>query len=725
MNRATASPAGSPSNTGSRRRDMTTRAASGALPAASPPGAASRPGDSMTRAASAALSAGSLPYNGGRPDDSTPPAAPPRGSSPAGIRRNDSTIHASLATLPHGSPGTPAGHARPSTTPTGPAGGAPLATLPHGPPGTPAGRAHPSTTPTGPAGGAPRTERIGELLIAKGVVSEDQVRIALTEQRRRPEPLGRILVRFGFATEGVIRDVLAGVLGYDSVDLSKVLIDGGVVRRVPREIARRYRVLALTLDAAPPRLTVATADPFNVIAMDQVRALFEAGTEIRAVLAGEVEIDKAIERFYGHELSVDGILREIETGEIDPRSLEAAGDEYSQPVVRLVDALLSDAVRRGASDLHFEPAHEFLRIRYRIDGVLRQIRSLHRDHWAAIAVRLKVMASMNIAERRAPQDGRISLSVAGREIDFRVSSLPTIHGENIVLRVLDRHQGIVALDRLGLHDDALATLRLMMARPEGLILVTGPTGSGKTTTLYSMLSHLDTESVNIMTLEDPVEYPLGRVRQTLVNEAARLTFAAGVRSLLRQDPDVILIGEIRDAETAEMAFRAAMTGHQVYSTLHANSAAGAVARLVETGVSPSAMAGNIIGIVGQRLVRKLCRHCRAPYEPARLERRILGLDGDAGLDGEARTPPVHRAAGCGRCEHQGYRGRLALLELLRFDAGIDEAVSRGATTRELSTAASANGFRTLAEDGVRRVLEGLTSLEEVSRVVDLTGRVGG
>ena len=565
----------------------------------------------------------------------------------------------------------------------------------------------------------PRARDIGEVLVAKGVVSEDQMRIALTERKHRDEPLGRILVRLGFATEGVIRDMLAGVLGFESVDLSKVLIDSDVVKRVPREVARRYRVLALTLDAPARQLAVATTDPFNVVAMDQVRALFDPGVEIRAVLAGEVEIDKAIERFYGHELSVDGILAEIETGEIDARTLEAGGDEYGQPVVRLVNALLSDAVRRGASDIHFEPAHEFLRIRYRIDGVLRQIRSLHRDHWAAIAVRLKVMASMNIAERRVPQDGRISLSVSGRDIDFRVSSLPTIHGENIVLRVLDRHMGVVALDRLGLADDALAGLRLMMARPEGIILVTGPTGSGKSTTLYSMLSHLDTESVNIMTLEDPVEYPMGRVRQTSANEAARLTFASGVRSLLRQDPDIILIGEIRDAETAEMAFRAAMTGHQVYSTLHANSAAGAVARLVETGVSTGVMAGNIIGIMGQRLVRRLCTRCREAYEPARLERRILGFDTDS------ESPPVYRPRGCDGCEHQGYRGRLALLELLRFDAELDELVARGASTVDISKAAAVRGFRPLADDGIRRVLEGTTSLDEVSRVVDLTDRVGG
>ena len=567
-------------------------------------------------------------------------------------------------------------------------------------------------------GASPESHRIGELLVAKGVVSEDQIRVALTEQKRRPERLGRVLVRLGFATEGVIRDVLAGALGYESVDLSKALIDAEAVKLIPREAARRYRMVAIARDEASRRLTVATPDPSDVIAMDQVRALLDPGTEIRVLLAGEAEIDKAIERFYGYELSVDGILAEIETGEIDHRSLEAESGEYRQPVVRLVNSLLSDAVKKGASDVHFEPAQEFLRIRYRIDGVLRQIRSLHRDHWAAIAIRLKVMAAMNIAERRAPQDGRISLSVSGRAIDFRVSSLPTTFGENIVLRVLDRQKGIVALDRLGLPGDALDGLRLMMARPEGIILVTGPTGSGKTTTLYSMLSHLDTEAVNIMTLEDPVEYPMERIRQTSVSDGVRLTFAGGVRSLLRQDPDIILIGEIRDAETAEMAFRAAMTGHQVYSTLHANSAAGAIARLVEAGVPPEVMAGNIIGVIGQRLVRRLCAACRQPREPGRSERRILGLDP------EAEAPPVYHAAGCAQCDHRGYRGRLALTEVLRFDTGIDELVSRRATTREIARDARARGFRPLAEEGARRVLEGLTSLEEVSRVIDLTDRIG-
>ena len=562
-----------------------------------------------------------------------------------------------------------------------------------------------------------KARRIGELLVSKGVVSEDQVRIALTEQRRNRtrEHLGRILVRLGFATEAVIRDVLGGALGYDSVDLTKVVVDSDVVSLIPKEVARRYHMLALTL--TQDTLTVAMSDPFNVIALDQVRALLGGNAEIKPLLAGEAELDKAIDQFYGFELSVDGILQEIETGEIDYQSLDAESDEYSQPVVRLVNALLSDAVKRGASDVHFEPEHDFLRIRYRIDGVLRQIRSLHRNYWSAIAVRVKVISGMNIAEMRAPQDGRISLSVSGRPVDFRVSSLPTSYGENIVLRVLDRQKGIVPLELLGLAEDQLVMLRLMMARPEGIILVTGPTGSGKTTTLYSMLNHLNSEQINIMTLEDPVEYPMEMIRQTSVNDSVRLTFANGIRSMMRQDPDVILVGEIRDEDTAVMAFRAAMTGHQVYSTLHTNSAVGSIPRLLDTGVPADIMAGNIIGAIGQRLVRKLCVHCKQVYEPSKLEQSLLGI----GTGSEA--PPVYRPAGCQQCDHTGYKGRLSLLEMLRFDSELDELVARRGTTREMLKTAIDKGFTTMADDGVRRILEGVTSMDEVSRVLDLTARV--
>ncbi|MFT5390321.1 MAG: type IV pilus assembly protein PilB [Gammaproteobacteria bacterium] len=562
-----------------------------------------------------------------------------------------------------------------------------------------------------------RERRIGELLIGKGVVSEDQVRIALTEQRRSGEHLGKILVRLGFATEGVIRDILGGALGYDTVDLSKVVVDSDIVQLIPKSVARRFHLLALTLDRTTNTLTLAMADPYNVIAVDQVRALVGGAVEVRPMIAGASEVEKFIEQFYGYELSVDGIIQEIETGEVDYDSLEAQSDEYSQPIVRLVNALLSDSVKRGASDVHFEPEHDFLRVRYRIDGVLRQIRSLHRDYWGAIAVRLKVISGMNIAEMRAPQDGRVSLSVSGRDVDFRVSSLPTTHGENIVLRVLDRQKGILALDKLGLTDQTLSVLRVMMARPEGIILVTGPTGSGKTTTLYSMLNHLNTEAVNIMTLEDPVEYPMEMIRQSSVNEAVKLDFANGVRSMMRQDPDVILIGEIRDTDTAEMAFRAAMTGHQVYSTLHTNSALGAVPRLLDIGIVPDIMAGNIIGVIGQRLVRRLCDGCKDAYEPTRAVRHLLGV----GLG--ASMPPIYQSAGCSKCDYQGYKGRFSLMEVLRFDSEIDELIARRATRREISNLALEKEFVTLAMDGIRRVLEGWTSLDEVSRVVDLTERL--
>ena len=559
---------------------------------------------------------------------------------------------------------------------------------------------------------------IGDLLVGKGVVSEDQVRIALTEQKKHhDEHLGKILVRLGFATEAVIRDVLGGALGYDSVDLGKAVVDSDVVKMIPKHVATRSHVLAIKYDQPEKELTVAMSDPFNVIALDQVRSLLGGDVEIKAMLAGEAELSTAIDQFYGYELSVDGILQEIETGKIDYQSLEVDSDEYSQPVVRLVNALLSDAVKRSASDIHFEPEHDFLRIRYRIDGVLRQIRSLHRNYWAALAVRLKVMSGMNIAEMRAPQDGRISLSVSGHPVDFRVSSLPTTEGENIVLRVLDRQKGLLLLDQLGLHEDSLAILRLMMARPEGILLVTGPTGSGKTTTLYSVLNHLNTETVNIMTLEDPVEYPMSMIRQTSVNEAIKLDFANGVRNMMRQDPDIILVGEIRDSETADMAFRAAMTGHQVFSTLHTNSAIGAIPRLLDTGILPDIMTGNIIGVIGQRLVRKLCVQCKEPYEPSTIEHQLLGV----GIGSE--VPSVFRANGCVHCDHQGYKGRLALMELLKFDAEIDELITQRASYRELTKVAISKGFKPLAEDGVRRVLEGVTSLDEVSRVIDMTARL--
>ena len=564
---------------------------------------------------------------------------------------------------------------------------------------------------------APHRRPLGQILIAQGVISEDQLRIALLEQMKSNQPVGKLLVSLGFISEATLRDALGESLGKKSIDLSHAIVDPAALRLVPLDLAKRHRLLPLDYNRTQHRMTVAIADVNDIVALDKLRSLTHDDLQIETVLAGESEIARAIDQYYGHELSIDGILHEIETGEIDWRSLAASSDEYSQPVVRLIDAILTDAVKRDASDVHFEPEQNFLRIRYRIDGLLRQIRALHKSYWPAMAVRIKVVSNMNIAETRAPQDGRISLNISGRLVDFRVSAQPTIHGENVVLRILDRQKGIVPLDQIGLDDTQLDQLKLMISRPEGILLVTGPTGSGKTTTLYSVLNHINEEGINIMTLEDPVEYPMSMIRQTSVAEAAKLDFANGVRSMMRQDPDVILVGEIRDADTAEMAFRAAMTGHQVYSTLHTNSALGAIPRLLDIGVLPDIMAGNIIGVVAQRLVRKLCPHCKKPYMPEAHETRLLGLADDA------PPPTLYRANGCEHCEYQGYRGRQAIMELLRMDADLDELVARRATMREMKQAAIAKGFRSLAEDGLRRVREGSTSLEEIGRVVDLTERM--
>jgi type II secretory ATPase GspE/PulE/Tfp pilus assembly ATPase PilB-like protein len=361
-------------------------------------------------------------------------------------------------------------------------------------------------------------------------------------------------------------------------------------------------------------LTVAIADINDIVALDRIRGLAGDEIEIDTLLAGETEIDRAIDQCYGYELSIDGILHEIETGEIDFRGLQSSADEYSQPVVRLIDSILTDAVKRDSSDIHFEPEASFLRIRYRIDGMLRQIRSLHKTYWPAMAVRIKVLSGMNIAETRAPQDGRISLNMRGRQVDFRVRRSRRFTARTSSCAFSTARRGSCRSKGWVLPRQQLDQLKLMIARPEGIILVTGPTGSGKTTTLYSVLNHINSEGVNIMTLEDPVEYPMTLVRQTSAAESVKLDFANGIRSMMRQDPDIILVGEVRDADTAEMALRAAMTGHQVYSTLHTNSAIGAIPRLLDIGILPDIMAGNIIGIIAQRLVRRLCMHCKIPYQ---------------------------------------------------------------------------------------------------------------
>ncbi len=574
------------------------------------------------------------------------------------------------------------------------------------------------------AGKAPAHERraprrqLGEFLVEKGLITRDQLRVALTEQKQKNERLGKILVRLGLVSESVLRDVLAEMLRVESIDLSRVVPDSDAVALLPEELARRFRLLPVSYDPNTRVLTVAMSDTFDVVALDQVAALLGGNIEMRTLLASEAEIQGAIETFYDRELSLAAILQEIDAPQEGAHPAASISDEVTQPLVRLVDALLSDAVKRRASDIHLEPEDGFIRVRYRIDGVLRQVSTMHKKFWSAMVVRLKVMSGMDITETRAPQDGRISLSLGGRSVDFRVASQPTIHGENIVLRILDRRSGVVPLDDLGLPDDQLTLLKMLMTRPEGVILVTGPTGSGKTTTLYSILNYRNDESVNIMTLEDPVEYPFPMIRQTSLSEAVKMDFAGGIRSMMRQDPDIILVGEIRDEPTAEMAFRAAMTGHQVYSTLHTNSALGAIPRLLDIGLRPGILAGNIIGIIAQRLVRRLCPHCRQEHSPSDIERRLMGIGADA-------HPRLYQPGGCDRCHGTGYRGRLAIMEIVRFDREMDYALAEGRSLGELRALALSKGFRPLADDGIRRVFCGDTSLEEVSRVVDLTERALG
>lgn len=558
---------------------------------------------------------------------------------------------------------------------------------------------------------------LGEMLIKQGVTTSDQIEIAMTEQKKGHEQLSAILVRLGFATESIIRDVIGGVIGQESINLEHVIPESEALSCLSKEDAHQLHILPLTYNRDRNALSIAMVNTLDVVLLDKISAHVEPGIQIIPLLASETEIEKAIDLFYGFELSVDGILNEIETGEIDYKSLQSSADEYSQPVVRLVNALLSDAVKRSASDIHLEPEEGFLRFRYRIDGVLRQIRSLHNSYWSAIAVRVKIMAGMDIAEMRAPQDGRISLVFSGRAVDFRVSTFPTIHGENIVLRILDRHKGIVSLEKLGINNDAIDSLRFMIARPAGMILVAGPTGSGKTTTLYSILQYLNTESVNIMTLEDPVEYPTSLIRQTSINEVTKLDFASGIRSLMRQDPDIILVGEIRDQDTASMALRAAMTGHQVFATLHSNSAIGAIPRLIDIGAKLELLTGNLIGIIAQRLIRKLCVQCRQRYAIGDLDRALLDLPADH------MQSTIYQAKGCHLCDGTGYKGRQALAEVLAFSSDIDALLARNASASELLQTAVANGFKTLAEIASDCVFEGVSSLAEITRVIDLSTRL--
>ncbi|MBI4969783.1 MAG: Flp pilus assembly complex ATPase component TadA [Rhodospirillales bacterium] len=571
------------------------------------------------------------------------------------------------------------------------------------------------TQPGGaPAGGGGGLARIGDKLVEMGLISKDQLQVALFEKKRSNKMLGQTLIDLGFITEQALSQVLASSSGFERFDPKSTVVEPELVRKFPKEVAARYRVFPVAADSQTARL--AMADIYDVLALDQARRYFPSGVEILPLVCSETEIAEAIDQYYGYELSIDGVLRELETGKHDTSAAALSGDTgYVHPLVRLVNALVLDAVKVGASDIHFEPEGMFLRLRYRIDGVMTQVRTIHKNHWPAISHRLKIVSGMNIADKINPQDGRFGINVGNHKVDFRVSALPTVHGENIVLRILDRSRSLLGIDKLGLSEANEALLLRLLKRPEGIIIVTGPTGSGKTTTLYGVLHHINSLDINIMTLEDPVEYELPLIRQSQVREGTGLNFADGVRALLRQDPDVIFIGEVRDKDTATMALRAAMTGHQVFTTLHTNDAPGALPRLVDLGMEVTLMAGNIIGILAQRLARRLCA-CRTMRPASHDECRILGAN-------PAHPPVIGHPTGCEACRMTGYKGRIAVHELLPMNKELDEMVINGVSMNTLREAARKFGYIPMADDGIAKVLKGIISMDSLIETVDVTDRL--
>ena len=558
---------------------------------------------------------------------------------------------------------------------------------------------------------------IGSKLLEKKVISEDQLNIAIKERERlaNAKSLGVILVDMGFVSEGALGEILNESAGIKKFDLKASIVDSKLVKKIPKDFAVHNKLIPVsyTSDA----IVVAMSDVFDIIAIDQMRRFFPPNYRVDPVFVAEGEIMQAIDQYYDYEMSIEGILKEIESGGAAKMNDETQlrGD-YKSPMVRLVDAVLNDAVHHGASDLHFEPEAQFLRIRYRIDGKMVQIRSIHKDYWSAIAVRIKIMSGMNIAETRKPQDGRIDEEILGRKIDFRVSTQPTINGENIVMRILDEKQSILTLDRLGFSEHCINILKKMVLRPEGVVILTGPTGSGKTTTLYTVLNYINSIDKNIMTLEDPVEYQIPLIRQSNIKSDIGMDFATGIKAILRQDPDVILVGEIRDKETAITAIQAAMTGHQVYSSLHTNDALSAIPRLMNIGVPNYLMAGSFIGVIAQRLARKLCSHCKQEYNIDQFEKKLLGKKYEV-------ITKLFKAVGCEKCNNTGYRGRTAISEILPFDRELDEMVVQNKTRKEIYKYAIETGFIPMVEDGVEKVVKGIIDLKELVRVVDLTDRM--
>lgn len=551
---------------------------------------------------------------------------------------------------------------------------------------------------------------LGQRLIEAGLINETQLQTALREQQRTREYLGRILIRLGYVSDEAVAAALAAQARVKFVDLGQYLPQAEAVQLIPENFARQHHLVPVSYVGKV--LVVAMANPLDILTIDELRRLSKGPVEV--VGAAGNEILEALDRAYGigagadwNEV-VDQSIQQVagRRGGAPVGEIEAAQEA---PVIRLIDSLLGRGIQEGATDIHIEPEERLVRSRFRIDGILRQGPDVPKELQGAVVARIKVMANLDIAENRLPQDGRISFSFGGRDIDLRVSTFPTVRGENLVLRILDRSKLVLGLEQLGFSPDQLTFFKRILQSPNGIVLVTGPTGSGKTTTLYSALSYLNAEERNIITIEDPVEYEIAGIRQSQVNVKAGLTFGAGLRHMLRQDPDVIMVGEMRDEETADIAIRAALTGHLVFSTLHTNDAAGALPRLADMGAPPFLLSSSLLLVVAQRLVRNICVSCKEEAEPdPALFKRM-------GLQGKEDQLKFFRGKGCDKCGFTGYRGRIGIFELLQITPELNPLILERADSRSIQRAARAQGMRTLLEDGIRKALRGGTTLEEVAR----------
>ncbi len=553
-----------------------------------------------------------------------------------------------------------------------------------------------------------RKKRMGEILVDSGQITEEQLEEALARASQKGLRVGEALVQLGYLTEMDVYAAIGDQLGVPFVSLSYYSVDPDVINQVPEQVARSNKIIPLF--RVRNSLTLGMADPLNFAVIDQV--VRTTGLEVEPAICSEREIEQAIDHYYGTSATMDEVIQVLDEGEtldeeedLDAGTLtQMAGDA---PIVKLVNLMISQAVKDGASDIHVEPEEKNLLVRFRVDGVLREAYTQPKKLQNAIISRIKIMASLDIAERRVPQDGRIQMKIEGRPIDMRVSSLPTAYGENIVMRILDKSNLMVKLSDLGFGEDE-ERLRYILSRPNGVILVTGPTGSGKTTTLYSALNEVSKIDVNTITLEDPIEYRLPLIRQSQVNVKAGMTFAAGLRSVLRQDPDIVMVGEIRDSETAKIAVEAALTGHLVLSTLHTNDAPGALPRLIDMGVEPFLVASSIGGVLAQRLVRRICSACKVEYEASEALLKTMEMEGE--------KVKLYKGEGCRACSNTGYKGCAGIYEILTMNEEIRALVTANASADEIRRAGIKAGMKTLRQDGIRKALEGITTIEEVMRV---------